>query len=67
MTAWTKKNQKSHQRWDMLEDLGKLFESKELRVPAHKIVPLSDYHEAIEKTLALDGKSGVKYILDMSG
>ncbi|XP_043281280.1 enoyl-[acyl-carrier-protein] reductase, mitochondrial isoform X2 [Venturia canescens] len=66
MTAWTKENEKSQQRLDMIEHLGKLFESKELRAPPHKLVPLSKYHEAIEKTLKLDGKTGVKYILDIS-
>jgi len=66
MTAWTGKNKNSRQRWDMLEHLGQLFDIKELKVPAYKLVPLSDYREAIEKTLQLDGKTGVKYILKIS-
>lgn len=66
MTAWTNKNAKSQQRLDMIEHLGKLFESKELQAPPYKLLPLSEYHEAIEKTLKLDGKTGVKYILDPS-
>ncbi|XP_063984612.1 enoyl-[acyl-carrier-protein] reductase, mitochondrial [Diachasmimorpha longicaudata] len=66
MTNWGKTHSKSSERFEMLDDLGKLFAAKKLQPPPHKIIPLSEYLEAMKKTLQLDGKTGVKYILDLS-
>lgn len=66
MTAWTKANAESQERTEMLDDLASLFASKQLQAPPHKVLPLSQYQEAVTKTLQLDGKTGVKYILDLS-
>ena len=67
MTAWTKRNEKSLERWSMLKELGDMFARKELQAPVHKLVSLENYEEAVVKTLQRDGKTGVKYILDLSG
>ncbi|XP_015114904.1 enoyl-[acyl-carrier-protein] reductase, mitochondrial [Diachasma alloeum] len=66
MSAWVKAHSNSQERWEMLDDLGKLFSSKKIQAPPHKIIPLSEYQEAVKNTLQLDGKTGIKYILDVS-
>lgn len=66
MTAWTKKNSESEERYKMIKELEKLFIEKKLRAPAYKLIPLCDYQEAVINTLKPDGKKGIKYILDMT-
>ncbi|XP_076234019.1 enoyl-[acyl-carrier-protein] reductase, mitochondrial [Calliopsis andreniformis] len=66
MTAWTKSNMNSQKRVDMLAELGSLFKEKKLKVPPHKLVPLCQYQEAVMNALNIDGRTGVKYILDMT-
>lgn len=65
MTAWTKANMESQERTDMFEDLANLFKNKKLQSPPHELVPFSEYQEAISKALSFDGRTGVKYILDL--
>nr|XP_012218506.1 PREDICTED: probable trans-2-enoyl-CoA reductase, mitochondrial [Linepithema humile]XP_012218507.1 PREDICTED: probable trans-2-enoyl-CoA reductase, mitochondrial [Linepithema humile] len=65
MTAWTNANKESQERIDMFEDLANLFKNKKLQSPPHKLVPFSEYKEAISKALSFDGRTGVKYILDL--
>lgn len=66
MTAWTKANMDSKERLDMFNELGTLFKQKKLKAPPHKLVPFSQYQEAVVNALSIDGKTGVKYILDMT-
>lgn len=66
MTRWTLKNAHSEERRKMIDELCSLFESKKLQAPPHKLVPFTQYKEAIGNALKFDGKTGVKYILDMS-
>ncbi|EFN62703.1 Probable trans-2-enoyl-CoA reductase, mitochondrial [Camponotus floridanus] len=66
MTAWTQANTESQEREDMFKDLATLFRDKKLQPPPHKLVPFCEYQEAISKALSFDGKTGVKYILDLT-
>jgi len=66
MTAWTQANTESQERDDMFKDLATLFRDKKLQPPPHKLVPFCEYQEAISKALSFDGKTGIKYILDLT-
>lgn len=66
MTAWTKENLNSKERENMYIELGALFKDKKLTAPPHKLVPFCQYQEAVLKALSSDGKTGIKYILDMT-
>lgn len=66
MTAWTKKNMSSKERLVMFDELATFFKDKKLQAPPHKLVPFSQYEEAISNALNINGKTGVKYILDMT-
>lgn len=66
MTAWTKANMESKKRQDMYDELIIFFKDKKLQAPPHKLVPFSQYQEAIANALNISGKTGVKYILDMT-
>lgn len=66
MTAWTQANIESQERDNMFKDLATLFKDKKLQPPPHKLVPFCEYQEAIGKALSFDGKTGLKYILDLT-
>ncbi|KOC61095.1 putative trans-2-enoyl-CoA reductase, mitochondrial [Habropoda laboriosa] len=66
MTAWTKTNINSKERENMFIELGTLFKDKKLKAPPHKLVPFCQYQEAVANALSTDGRTGVKYILDMT-
>lgn len=66
MTAWTNANIESEEREDMYKDLATLFRDKRLQPPPHKLIPFCEYQEAIVKALSFDGRTGVKYILDLT-
>lgn len=66
MTAWTKANMNSKERVDMFRELGILFGDKKLKAPPHKLIPFCQFQEAVLNALTIDGKTGVKYILDMT-
>lgn len=66
MTAWTKANMDSKERRVMFDELGALFRQKKLKAPPHKLVPFSQYQEAVMNALSIDGRTGLKYILDMT-
>lgn len=66
MTAWTKNNLNSKEREHMFSELGALFKEKKLKAPPHKLVPFCQYQEAVVNALSTDGRTGVKYILDMT-
>lgn len=67
MTAWTKANMDSPKRQEMFKELGTLFKEKKLKAPPHKLIPFCQYEEAVINALSADGRTGVKYILDMTG
>ncbi|KAL0129716.1 hypothetical protein PUN28_001761 [Cardiocondyla obscurior] len=66
MTAWTKANMESQERMDMFQNLAGFFRDKKLQPPPYKLVPFSEYQEAITKALSFDGRTGIKYILDLT-
>lgn len=66
MTAWTKANMESQDRENMFKDLATLFGEKKLQPPPYKLIPFCEYQEAIVKALSFDGRTGVKYILDLT-
>ncbi|XP_012289218.1 enoyl-[acyl-carrier-protein] reductase, mitochondrial [Orussus abietinus] len=66
MSAWYKKHYGSKEQIDMINEIAQLFKEKKLVVPPHKLVPLNNYREAIVNTLNAGGKTGLKYILDMT-
>lgn len=66
MTAWTNANMESQEREIMFNDLATLFAEKKLQPPPHKLIPFSEYQEAIVKAVSIDGRTGVKYILDLT-
>ncbi|XP_011161140.1 enoyl-[acyl-carrier-protein] reductase, mitochondrial isoform X2 [Solenopsis invicta] len=66
MTAWTKANMESQERVDMFKNLADFFRDKKLQPPPHKLVPFCEYQEAIAKALNFNGRTGVKYILDLT-
>ncbi|KAG7209788.1 hypothetical protein KM043_011406 [Ampulex compressa] len=66
MTAWTKANANSEERTNMFNDLANLFKEKKLQAPPYKLILFDQYQEAIANTLNIDGRTGIKYILDMT-
>ncbi|XP_012538713.2 enoyl-[acyl-carrier-protein] reductase, mitochondrial isoform X1 [Monomorium pharaonis] len=66
MTAWTKANMESQERVEMFNNLAGFFKDKKLQPPPYKLVPFCEYQEAIAKALSFDGRTGVKYILDLT-
>ncbi|KAL6259903.1 hypothetical protein P5V15_009814 [Pogonomyrmex californicus] len=66
MTAWTKTNMESQERVDMFKNLASFFMNKKLQPPPYKLVPFCEYQEAIAKALNFDGRTGLKYILDLT-
>ncbi|EFN81722.1 Probable trans-2-enoyl-CoA reductase, mitochondrial [Harpegnathos saltator] len=66
MTAWTKENTESKERVNMFNDLALYYKEKKLQTPLHKLVPFNEYQEAIASATKFDGRTGVKYILDMT-
>lgn len=65
MTAWTKANMESKERTDMFNDLANFYKDKKLQTPLYKLVPFDNYQEAISSAVNFNGRTGVKYILDM--
>lgn len=66
MTAWTNANTESKERVEMFNDLAGLFRDKKLQSPPHKLVPFCEYQEAVANALKIDGRTNVKYILDLT-
>ncbi|CAD1470326.1 unnamed protein product, partial [Heterotrigona itama] len=58
MTAWTETN--------IFGELETLFKNKKLKAPPHKLVPCCQYQEAVINAIHTDGRTEVKYILDMT-
>ncbi|XP_066597564.1 enoyl-[acyl-carrier-protein] reductase, mitochondrial [Prorops nasuta] len=66
MTAWSETHKNTQEKEDMYKDLAALFIEKKLQCPPYKIIPFSQYQEAMVNTLKTEGKQGVKYILDLT-
>jgi len=66
MTAWTKANIESQERMDMFKNLADFFKDKKLQPPPYKLVPFCEYQDAITKALNFNGRTGAKYILDLT-
>uniref|UniRef100_A0JCT1 Enoyl-[acyl-carrier-protein] reductase, mitochondrial n=1 Tax=Glyptapanteles indiensis TaxID=92994 RepID=A0JCT1_GLYIN len=65
MSAWKKAHGNSEANTTMYEEIGKLFEVKKLQPPPYKVIPLSD-EKAVAQALKMDGKIGVKFIIDLT-
>lgn len=66
MSAWTTANKESKERVNMFNDLGNLLKDKKLQAPPYKLVPFSEYQEVIVNALNISGRTGIKYILDLT-
>lgn len=66
MTQWHKNNSNTSAQKDMYEDLFDLIRQGKLKAPLHKIIPLSQYKEAISNTMNVKGFAGVKYVIDFT-
>lgn len=56
----------SQERVDMFKNLVDFFRDEKLQPPPYKLVPFCEYQEAITKALSFDGRTGMKYILDLT-
>ncbi|XP_073979679.1 enoyl-[acyl-carrier-protein] reductase, mitochondrial isoform X3 [Rhodnius prolixus] len=64
MTRWTKENRDSEVRKHMLTDIMNLMVAGKLKAPAHSLIPLSKYPEALQNITNPKGFTGTKYIID---
>ncbi|XP_065226395.1 enoyl-[acyl-carrier-protein] reductase, mitochondrial-like isoform X2 [Planococcus citri] len=65
MTRWTRENKVSPERQSMFEELANYMHTGKLKAPVHKIIPLSNFSEAIMKSSTVQGFTGCKYLLDL--
>lgn len=65
MTQWTRDHKTSPERRSMIDTIAGYMRSGELKAPVHKIVPLSNFSEAIMKSSTVQGFTGCKYLLDL--
>uniref|UniRef100_A0A0V0GB45 Enoyl-[acyl-carrier-protein] reductase, mitochondrial n=1 Tax=Triatoma dimidiata TaxID=72491 RepID=A0A0V0GB45_TRIDM len=64
MTRWTKENRDSEVRKYMFSDIMNLIVAGKLKAPAHSLIPLSKYAEALQNITNPKGFTGTKYIID---
>ncbi|XP_018323422.1 enoyl-[acyl-carrier-protein] reductase, mitochondrial [Agrilus planipennis] len=65
MSAWSKKNATSEERFEMFDELICMMVNKELKEAEHTLISFSDYAEALKNTLNPKGQ-GKKYILNFN-
>ncbi|XP_065341112.1 enoyl-[acyl-carrier-protein] reductase, mitochondrial [Cloeon dipterum] len=65
MTRWNKENQGNENWENMYDNIATMIIEKKLAPPKHKLVPFTQFKEAIENALSPKGFIGYKYILDM--
>lgn len=65
MTRWTRENKASPEREQMFEELANYMHKGLLKAPVHKLIPLSNFSEAIMKSSTVQGFTGCKYLLDL--
>ncbi|XP_015595644.1 enoyl-[acyl-carrier-protein] reductase, mitochondrial [Cephus cinctus] len=66
MTAWTKAHMESKERTEMYNELEELINTKNLQAPPYKLIAFDKFQEAVLNALSINGKAGLKYILDMT-
>lgn len=64
MTRWTRENRDSESRKSMLNELFNLMIDGKLKAPAHRLIPLDSYTEAIDSMTNVKGFAGVKFLID---
>ncbi|XP_054268559.1 enoyl-[acyl-carrier-protein] reductase, mitochondrial-like isoform X1 [Macrosteles quadrilineatus] len=66
MTNWHKEHRNSEEQRIMFEDLFQLMRDGKLKAPRYKVLPLSQYKDAISNTMNIKGFAGFKYFLDLT-
>lgn len=64
MTRWTQENRHSEARKQMYNEIMGLMKQGKIKAPAHKLISLDNYREALESTSTSKGFAGVKFIID---
>ncbi|XP_063242980.1 enoyl-[acyl-carrier-protein] reductase, mitochondrial [Bacillus rossius redtenbacheri] len=64
MTAWTNKHAGMPEHLQMKEEVSRMLMDGSLRPPVHKLVPISQYKEAVTSVLRQTGFVGLKYVFD---
>lgn len=65
MTRWIKENFGTKPYNKMYDELLELMRDSKLVPPAHKILPLDSFQEALKNTISSKGFIGFKYYLDL--
>ena len=64
MTRWSIDHAGMPEQTEMFRDLSNLYANGNLKAPAHKLIPFSNYKEGLENTMTVKGFTGLKYIFD---
>uniref|UniRef100_A0A0A9WK09 Enoyl-[acyl-carrier-protein] reductase, mitochondrial n=1 Tax=Lygus hesperus TaxID=30085 RepID=A0A0A9WK09_LYGHE len=64
MTRWTRENRNSETRKAMLDELYNLMIDGKLKAPAHKLIPMDQYTDALESLTNPKGFAGTKFLID---
>lgn len=64
MTRWSIDHAGMPEQTEMFRDLSNLYANGNLKAPAHKLIPFSNYKEGLENTMSVKGFTGLKYIFD---
>ncbi|KAJ9585290.1 hypothetical protein L9F63_002920 [Diploptera punctata] len=64
MTQWSKDHLGSKEQKEMFEEIMNMYKQGHLRPPIHRLIPFSNYKEALENTINPKGFVGLKYIID---
>lgn len=65
MSRWRKENNGTKPNDQMLDELMEFMRDGKLVPPAHKILPLDSFQEALQNTISSKGFVGFKYYLDL--
>lgn len=64
MTRWTRENRNSDLRQAMLDELYNLMIDGKLKAPAHSLIPMDHYTEALDSLANPKGFTGTKFLID---
>ena len=64
MTQWSKDNAGTKEYREMIDEIMKMYKEGTLKAPVHKLIPFSNYKEALVNTINPKGFVGLKYIID---
>ncbi|XP_069668994.1 enoyl-[acyl-carrier-protein] reductase, mitochondrial [Periplaneta americana] len=64
MTQWSKDHMGSAEQSQMFSDIWDMYKEGQLKPPAHKLIPFSQYKEALQNTMNPKGFTGLKYVFD---